>query len=119
MQFERFDSVFDALADTLAESAGMQARFELQSALELRILSWGVSQQAVTSHLGIGNMRLYDLMHGQLQKFSLAALLELTAAAALAPVLKNEEPGFCKVQVARVKRGPSLSSAGQRSGKNI
>ena len=98
MPFERFDSVFDALADTLAESAGMQARFELQSALEVRILSWGLSQQATASRLGIDGARLYDLMHGQLKKFSLAALVDLTATAALAPVLRIKKPGFSKQQ---------------------
>jgi len=98
MPFERFDSVFDALADTLAESAGMQARFELQSALEVRILSWGVSQQAAASRLGIDGARYYDLMHGQLKKFSLAALVDLTAAAALTPVLRIKKARLSKQQ---------------------
>ncbi|MDP9057119.1 MAG: XRE family transcriptional regulator [Pseudomonadota bacterium] len=93
MPFERFDSVFDALALTLAESAGIQVRFELLSALEVRILSWGVSQQAAALRLGIGSARLYDLMHGQLKKFSLAALVDLTATAARVPVLKVEKAG--------------------------
>ena len=80
--FETFDSVFDALAGTLAEAAGMQARFELLSALEAQIQSWQMTPQAAANRLGITRVRLGDISRGKLSKFSLDELLALTTAAA-------------------------------------
>jgi len=81
---QTFDHVFDALADTPAEAANLKARAELVSALRVRVRSWDVTQQAAAARLGITRPRLNDLMRGKLAKFSLDALVNLTAAAGLA-----------------------------------
>lgn len=84
MDAKTFDDVFDALADTPAEAANLKARAELMSAVRARVRSWQVSQEAAAGRLGITRPRLSDLMRGKLGKFSLDALVNLTAAAGLA-----------------------------------
>lgn len=84
MNDQTFDDVFDALADTPAEAANLKARAELMSALRARIGSWQVPQEVAAARLGITRPRLSDLMRGKLGKFSLDALVNLTAAAGLA-----------------------------------
>lgn len=84
MNTQTFDNVFDALADTPAEAANMKARAELLSALKARVGSWGLPQEAAAARLGITRPRLNDLLRGKLGKFSLDALVNLTAAAGLA-----------------------------------
>ena len=84
MDVQTVDDVFDALADTPAEAANLKARAELVSALRVRVRSWEVTQQAAAARLGITRPRLNDLMRGKLAKFSLDALVNLTAAAGLA-----------------------------------
>ena len=83
MEVETFDSVFDALADTPAEAANMKARSELLSALNSRIQSWNLPQEAAAARLGITRPRLNDLLRGKLGKFSLDALVNLATAAGL------------------------------------
>lgn len=84
MDVQTFDDVFDALADTPAEAANLKARAELMTALRGRVRSWNVTQEAAAARLGITRPRLSDLMRGKLGKFSLDALVNLTAAAGLA-----------------------------------
>jgi predicted XRE-type DNA-binding protein len=98
MPFETFDSLFDALAGTLAESASMKARFELLCALVVKIQSWEVSQQIAAKRLGITRPRLNNLLRGKLDKFSLDALVDLTAAAGLVLAIRIEEGGQAKVE---------------------
>lgn len=81
---QTFDDVFDALADTPAEAANLKVRAELMTALRGRVRSWNVTQEAAAARLGITRPRLSDLMRGKLGKFSLDALVNLTAAAGLA-----------------------------------
>lgn len=88
MDIHTFDSVFDALADTPAESANMKARAELLSAIKARVKSWELPQEAAAERLGITRPRLNDLMRGKLGKFSLDALVNLTSAAGLTLEMK-------------------------------
>lgn len=80
---ETFDNVFDALADTPAEAASLKARAELLSAVRARVKDWGVTQEVAARRLGVTRPRLNDLMQGKLAKFSLDALVNLTAASGL------------------------------------
>lgn len=83
MEVQKFDDVFDALADTPAEAANMKARADLLSFLVDRIKSWSVPQEAAAARLGITRPRLNDLVRGKLGKFSLDALVNLATAAGL------------------------------------
>ena len=91
METQTFGNVFDALADTPAEAANMKARAELLAALRARVRSWDLTQQAAATRLGITRPRLNDLMRGKLGKFSLDALVNLTAAAGLVLAIKVED----------------------------
>jgi len=83
MEAQTFADVFDALADSPAEAANMKARADLLAALVKQVNSWGVSQEAAAERLSITRPRLNDLLRGKLGKFSLDALVNLTAAAGL------------------------------------
>jgi len=81
MNVETFDSVFDALADTPAESANMTVRADLLLAIRERVKTWGITQEDAAGRLGLTRPRLNDLMRGKLDKFSLDALVNIAAAA--------------------------------------
>lgn len=81
MNVETFDSVFDALADTPAESANMTARADLLLAIRERVKVWNVTQEDAAARLGLTRPRLNDLMRGKLDKFSLDALVNVASAA--------------------------------------
>ena len=83
MEAQTFADVFDALADSPAEAANMKARADLLAVLVERVNSWGLSQEAAAERLAITRPRLNDLLRGKLGKFSLDALVNLTAAAGL------------------------------------
>lgn len=83
MDTQTFDNVFDALADTPVEAVNMKARSDLLSALRSRISGWNLPQEAAAARLGITRPRLNDLLRGKLGKFSLDALVNLTARAGL------------------------------------
>ena len=92
MESQTFNSVFDALADTPAEAANMKARSELLSALKAQVNSRDMPQETAATRLGITRPRLNDLLRGKMGKFSLDALVTLTAAAGLELQIRVLEP---------------------------
>lgn len=88
MEVQEFADVFDALADTPAEAANMRARSDLLAALTDAVRSWELTQEQAAARLGITRPRLNDLLRGKLGKFSLDALVNLTAAAGLTLEIK-------------------------------
>lgn len=91
MEVQRFENVFDALADTPAEAANMKARSDLMSALAATVKSWEVTQASAAKRLGITRPRLNDLLRGKLGKFSIDALVNLTATAGLVLEIRIKE----------------------------
>jgi predicted XRE-type DNA-binding protein len=81
MSVETFDSVFDPLADTPAETANMTARADVLLAIRERVKAWDLTQEEAAARLGVTRPRLNDLMRGKLEKFSLDALVNIAAAA--------------------------------------
>lgn len=81
MANERFNSVWDAIEDTSEEALNMRLRSELMAKLAERVVGWGVTQQEAAQRLGITQPRLNDLLNGRISKFSLDALVNLTAPA--------------------------------------
>ena len=79
----KFASVWDALEDSAADAANMQARSKLMIAMRSKIESWKVSQTEAARRLGLAQPRLNDLMRGQIDKFSLDALVNLAGRAGL------------------------------------
>jgi predicted XRE-type DNA-binding protein len=78
---ERFNCVWDALEDTPQQAANMRLRSKLLLELCKTILSWELSQKDAAQRLGISQPRLNDVLNGKIDKFSLDALVNLSAAA--------------------------------------
>ena len=78
---ERFSSIWDALEDTPQQAANMRLRSKLLLALCKTIRSWELSQKEAAQRLGIIQPRLNDVLNGKIDKFSLDALVNLSAAA--------------------------------------
>lgn len=80
---ERFTCVWDALEDTPQQAANMRLRSTLLLELCNAIRSWELSQKDAAKRLGISQPRLNDVLNGKVDKFSLDALVNLSAAAQL------------------------------------
>lgn len=91
MEMQSFDSVWDAIEDTPAEAANMRLRSELLTAVEQEVRSWGLTQAKAAKRLGVTQPRLNDLLRGKISKFSLDALVDLSAHAGLAVKLGVEK----------------------------
>lgn len=83
MEFESFECLFDALAVTLADAPSLKARFALLSALENQILSWSVPRKTAATRLGITSSKLNHILQYKFNKFTLNALMDISAAASI------------------------------------
>lgn len=81
IHIERFSSVWDALEDTPQQAANMRLRSKLLLELCNATRSWELSQKEAAQRLGISQPRLNDMLNGKIDKFSLDALVNLSAAA--------------------------------------
>ncbi|MEM7667447.1 MAG: XRE family transcriptional regulator [Pseudomonadota bacterium] len=91
MEVQSFDSVWDAIEDTPEEAANMRLRSQLLTAVEQEVRSWNLTQAKAAERLGVTQPRLNDLLRGKIAKFSLDALVELSARAGLAVKLGVEK----------------------------
>jgi predicted XRE-type DNA-binding protein len=80
---QRFASIWDALEDTPQEAANMRLRSKLMMELCSVIRGWELSQKEAAKRLKITQPRLNDVLSGKIDKFSLDALVNLSAAAQL------------------------------------
>ncbi|MFY0730078.1 helix-turn-helix domain-containing protein [Pseudomonas sp. NFX15] len=80
---QRFESIWDALEDTPQEAANMRLRSRLMLELGKTVRAWELSQKEAAKRLGISQPRLNDVLGGKIDKFSLDALVNLSAAAQL------------------------------------
>lgn len=81
---QRFDSVWDAIEDTPQAAANMRARSQILMAIEHEVRGWNLTQAKAAERLSVTQPRLNDLLRGKIDKFSLDALVELSARAGLA-----------------------------------
>lgn len=91
MEVQSFDSVWDAIEDTPEKAANMRLRSELLTAVEQEVRSWDLTQGKAAERLGVTQPRLNDLLRGKVAKFSLDALVDLSARAGLAVKLGVEK----------------------------
>ena len=82
-RFPRYSSVWDALEDTPQDAANMRLRAKLMRTLCETIRAWELPQKEAAKRLGITQPRLNDVLNGKIDKFSLDALVNLSAAAKL------------------------------------
>ncbi|MBN6775745.1 XRE family transcriptional regulator [Pseudomonas granadensis] len=80
---QRYSSVWDALEDTPQDAANMRLRAKLMRTLCETIRAWELPQKEAAKRLGITQPRLNDVLNGKINKFSLDALVNLSAAAQL------------------------------------
>jgi predicted XRE-type DNA-binding protein len=83
MMGQRFDSVWDAIADTPAEAENMKARSSLMLAINDRIDEFGWSQTVAAGNIGVTQPRVSDLRRGKIHKFSLDALISIAGKVGL------------------------------------
>ena len=91
MEVQSFGSVWDAIEDTPEEAANMRLRSQLLTAVEQEVRSWSLTQAKAAERLGVTQPRLNDLLRGKIAKFSLDALVDLSARAGLAVKLGIEK----------------------------
>jgi len=76
---DRFESVFDAIADSPEEALNMKLRASLIRAIRIKVAVAGWTQAKTACQLGITQPRVSDLLSGKLSKFSLDALVNMLA----------------------------------------
>ena len=74
-----YQSVFDAICDTPAQSANMKLRAELMHHITATIRANRWTQAQAARHCGITQPRMNDLLNGKIDKFSLDALVNINA----------------------------------------
>ena len=83
MEIQTFDSVWDALVDTPEQAANLQARADLMRQITDIINANGWKQADAAVHCGVTQPRINDLLRGRVSRFSLDALVNITAALGL------------------------------------
>lgn len=77
---ETFSSVWDAVADTPAQAANLQARAELMRQIAEIVKAADWTQAEAASHCGVTQPRINDLLRGRVSRFSLDALVNIATA---------------------------------------
>lgn len=105
---QRFASVWDAIEDTPQQAASMSARSGLMMALTEAIRQQGITQAQAAELFGVTQPRISDLVRGKVNLFSLDALMDMAAAAGMAPTITVTKP---KNQAARRAQGKTPAHA--------
>lgn len=77
---ETFSSVWDAVADTPAQAANLQARADLMRQIAEIVNAAGWTQAEAAKHCGVTQPRINDLLRGRVSRFSLDALVNIATA---------------------------------------
>jgi predicted XRE-type DNA-binding protein len=77
---EKYDSVWDALADTPGQAANLRARTELMQQIAAVVKRQKWTQAEAASRCGVTQPRINDLLRGRVSRFSLDALVNISAA---------------------------------------
>ncbi|MBT3040278.1 MAG: XRE family transcriptional regulator [Candidatus Thiodiazotropha endolucinida] len=80
MMAKKYESAFDAIADTPAEALNMRLRADMIHEIRRKVEAKGWTQKEAAERLGITQPRVSDLFRGKLSKFSLDALVNMLAA---------------------------------------
>lgn len=77
---KRFESVFEAIADTKEEALNMKLRANLIREIRKKLEQADWTQAEAAKQLGITQPRVSDLLNGKMSKFSLDSLVNMLAA---------------------------------------
>jgi len=103
---QRFASVWDAIEDTPQQAASMRARSALMMELENIIKQRGMTQAKAAALFGVTQPRVFDLVRGKINLFSLDCLMDMATAAGLEPHVTIKKP-----KVSRKRRNEELAAA--------
>ena len=76
----RYDSVWDALADTPEQAANLRARAELMQKIAAIVKENRRAQAEAARRCGVTQPRMNDLLRGRVSRFSLDALVNIATA---------------------------------------
>ena len=79
LEYEEFQSVWDAIADTPEEAANLSLRSELMDEIEAIIKQNGWTQKEAAKRCGVTQPRINDLLRGRIARFSIDALVNIAA----------------------------------------
>jgi len=77
--FEEFENVWDALADTPEEAANLTARSDLMMNITEIVKQAGWTQAEAARQCGVTQPRINDLLRGRISRFSLDALVNIAS----------------------------------------
>ena len=80
MHIDKFESVWDAVAETPMEAANLRLRSELMDQIEAIIKKKGWTQAEAARRCGITQPRMNDLLRGRISRFSLDALVNIAGS---------------------------------------
>lgn len=83
MANERFESVWDAVSDTPAETVRLKLRSALIMALKEHTAAKGLSQSEAAKLFGVTQPRVSDLIRGKIDLFGLDTLVDMPVAAGM------------------------------------
>lgn len=77
---KKYESVWDALADTPEQAANLKARTELMQKIAAIVQESGWTQAEAARRCGATQPRINDLLRGRVSRFSLDALVNIATA---------------------------------------
>ena len=75
-----FANVWDAIADSPAEAANLELRFELMERISGIVKQNGWTQAEAAKSCGVTQPRINDLLRGRIARFSLDALVNIASS---------------------------------------
>ena len=75
-----FANVWDAIADSPAEAANLELRYQLMEKISAIVKKNGWTQKEAAKRCGVTQPRINDLLRGRISRFSLDALVNIAAA---------------------------------------
>jgi predicted XRE-type DNA-binding protein len=75
-----FENVWEAIADSPAEAANLELRYQLMEKISGIVKQNGWTQAEAAERCGISQPRINDLLRGRIARFSLDALVNIASA---------------------------------------
>lgn len=79
MKKQTFESVWDALEDSVETAANMRVRADLMIEVQRYVTESDLTQHQAAKRLGVTQPRLNDLLRGRIDKFSVDAFVIMLA----------------------------------------
>jgi predicted XRE-type DNA-binding protein len=86
-----FANVWDAIADSPAEAANLELRYELMERISGAIKQNGWTQAEAAKQCGVTQPRMNDLLRGRIARFSIDALVNIASALGRRVTVRLEE----------------------------